>query len=92
MNAAEKVRLFACNLGELEALCTRSRAGEDVDRDELVTAARELLAVVPTWEELAEARRVAGLPPVTFNRDVLEDYVGAARALALAVSPEGPVQ
>lgn len=92
MNAAEKVRVFACNLGELEALRDRSRAGEDVGRDELVTAARELLAVVPTLDELAEARRVAGFPPVTFGPEVLEDYVGAVRALALAIAPEGPVQ
>lgn len=92
MNAAEKVRLFACNLGELEALCTRSRAGEDVDRDELEDAARELLAVVPTWDELAEARRIGGFPPVTFAPEVLADYLAAVRALALAVAPEGPLQ
>lgn len=92
MNAAEKVRVFSCNVGELEALLDRARAGEDIPADELEETARALLAAVPNWSELVEARRVAGLSPVTFNPEVLEDYVNAVRALAVAVSPEGPCQ
>lgn len=92
MRAAEKVRIFSCYAGELEALRDRARAGEDVPADEIEQAARELLLVAPTWDELTEARRLAGLPPVSFAPEVLEDYVTAARALALAVAPEGPFQ
>ncbi|MHB8800070.1 MAG: hypothetical protein ACYDBY_16580 [Thermoanaerobaculia bacterium] len=92
MNAAEKVRVFSCNVGELEALCDRARAGEDIPADELEETARALLAGVPTWDELASARRAAGLSPVTFTPEVLADYVNAVRALAMAVAPEGPCQ
>lgn len=92
MNAAEKVRLFACYTGELESLRDRARAGEDVPADELEQAAREVLLVVPTFGELVESRRVAGLPPVSFAPEVLEDYVAAVRVLALAAALEGPPQ
>ena len=92
MNAAEKVRLFACNLGELEDLLSRSGDGEEIPVGELEQAAREVLLVAPTFPELAEARSLAGLPAVTFAPEVLEDYVNAARVLALAVAPEGTIQ
>ena len=92
MNAAEKVRVFACLTGELEALRDRSRAGEDVPADELEATARELLSVVPTWDELADACRAAGLPPVTFAPEILENYVGTVRILTLTIASKNPLQ